>query len=163
MIEVAAMAAGQAGEKRMSKRGSEKIVVSACLAGVPCRYDGKASLIETVAKLVREGAAMAVCPEMLGGLACPRSPCEIVNGRVVDASGEDVTGAFEQGAREALRQAVAAGCVTAILKSRSPSCGSGMVYDGTFSGILVPGDGVFAALLKNNGMNVLSEEDFPAA
>jgi len=145
------------------KKPNGKTVVSACLAGIDCRYDGKSTPDATVMRLVADGLAIPVCPEMLGGLSCPRPPCEIAGGRVMSASGEDVTEAFEKGALEALRQAAAAGCLTAILKARSPSCGSGMIYDGTFTGRLIPGDGLFAAALKKNGFEVFTEEDLAAS
>ncbi len=133
------------------------ILVSACLAGEPCRYDGSAAPHPAVLELVRQGRALAVCPEVLGGLPTPRESMELRAGRIVCRSGADVTTAFEAGARQALEVALAAGCAEAVLKARSPSCGCGQVYDGTFSGVLIPGDGVLAALLKQNGIAVRTE------
>ena len=133
------------------------VLVSACLAGEACRYDGSAAPHPAVLELVRQGRALAVCPEVLGGLPTPREPVELREGRVVSRSGADVTGAFEAGAQRALELGLDAGCAEAILKARSPSCGCGQVYDGTFSGKLVPGDGVFAALLKAHGIAVRTE------
>ena len=135
------------------------ILVSACLAGLHCRYDGGAKTNETVTRLVAEGKALPVCPEQAGGLTTPRLPCEIVNGRVMRKDGADVTAEFEKGARECLALANLAGVKEAILKSKSPSCGVDMIYDGSFSGRLVPGDGVFAAMCRKQGINLLTEED----
>jgi uncharacterized protein YbbK (DUF523 family) len=131
-------------------------IVSACLAGLKCRWDGEARLCEKVVELVKQGKAVPVCPEQLGGLTTPRDPAEQRGDRVFTKTGEDVTSNFERGAEEALKVAKLSGCDEAILKSKSPSCGSGKVYDGTFSGKLVEGDGVFAKLLKKNGIKVVS-------
>lgn len=133
------------------------VLVSACLAGQACRYDGTAAPHPEVERLVALGLAVAVCPEEMGGLATPREPCEMIAGRVICPSGRDVTEAFRSGARQCLEIARRKGCERAILKARSPSCGSGRIYDGTFSRRLVPGDGVLAALLKENGIAVVSE------
>ena len=138
------------------------VLVSACLAGEPCRYDGSAVPHPAVQRLVEEGRAVSVCPEVLGGLPTPREPVELVAGRAMSLAGRDVTAEFEHGARQGLDIARAAGCVRAILKSRSPSCGCGQVYDGTFSGKLIPGDGLFTALLKRNGLAVCTELDLDA-
>jgi uncharacterized protein YbbK (DUF523 family) len=135
------------------------IIVSACLAGLATRYDGTAFPHPEVLELVRQGRAIPVCPEQLGGLPTPRTGREIVDGRVVTKDGEDSTAAFEHGANEALKLTRLAGCNKAILKARSPSCGSGQIYDGTFSGKLIPGNGVFAAKLKAEGFEIVSEED----
>ena len=135
------------------------ILVSACLAGEPCRYNGTGYLCPEVGGLVSSGQALTVCPELLGGLAVPRSPAEIIAGRVVTVDGEDVTDAYQAGAQLALKLAKQAGCQTAILKARSPSCGCGKIYDGSFCGRLIPGDGVFAALLKTAGIVVQTEEE----
>lgn len=141
---------------------TEIFIVSACLAGCATRYDGKDNACDAVVELVRQGRAIPVCPEQLGGLPTPRPCSERREGRVVTDGGEDVTDAFTRGAHEALRLARLAGCRTAVLKMRSPSCGAGRIYDGTFSGTLIPGDGVFAALCKAEGITVLSEETFTA-
>jgi len=135
------------------------IIVSACLAGVACRYDGGAKPCPAVQRLVAEGAALPVCPEQLGGLTTPRLPAEITAGRVLRSDGTDLTAAFEHGACQALALTDLVGAHTAILKARSPSCGAGFIYDGTFSGTLVPGDGVFAALCRRRGIEVRTEED----
>ncbi len=147
------------------------ILVSACLVGCRCRYDQGAKPHDPVIALVREGKAVPVCPEQMGGLPTPRLPAEIIGGdgddvldgraRVVNAAGEDVTEQFLAGAREALRMAEAAGATVAILKERSPSCGSAAIYDGTFRGTVRPGQGVTAALLRRHGIEVFSEESWP--
>ena len=135
-------------------------VVSACLAGVPCRYDGGCSPCPAVQRLIRAGQALPVCPETLGGLPTPRVPSEIRGGRVVAKDGTDVTDAFTRGAEEALRLAQENGCTAAILKARSPSCGSGEIYDGTFTGTRVPGEGVFARMAREAGLEIWNEETF---
>lgn len=143
---------------RLFKPGT-RLVVSACLAGVNCRYDGAATPVPAVAELVRRGLALPVCPEQLGGLPTPRPSCEIVDGHVRDKHGADVSEQFLRGANEALRLAELFGATAAVLKARSPSCGRGQVYDGSFLGRLVPGDGLFAALLLEHGFEVLTEAD----
>lgn len=135
------------------------IIVSACLAGLNCRYDGKSTPCEEVIRLVAEGKAVPVCPEQLGGLPTPRLSAEINNGRVIRRDGMDVTDAFKLGADEALRLARLVGAKQAILKSRSPSCGCGLIYDGTFSGKLVPGSGILADLFIRNDIKISTEED----
>lgn len=135
-------------------------IVSACLAGIKCRIDGGAKPCQNVIELVRQGKAIPVCPEQLGGLPTPRTPSEQKKDRIVAKDGKDVTFNFEKGAEEALKIALLAGCKEAILKSKSPSCGSGKVYDGTFSGRLINGDGVFVKLLKKNNIYVRSENEF---
>lgn len=135
------------------------ILVSACLAGLHCRYDGGEKSNETVIRLVQEGQALPVCPEQLGGLTTPRLPCEIINGRVIRKDGEDVTAEFERGAQECLALAKLAVAKSAILKAKSPSCGFGRVYDGSFSGRVIEGDGIFGALCRENGIRVQTEED----
>lgn len=135
------------------------ILVSACLLGVGCRYDGASKPSESVLALMKEHTLIPVCPEVLGGLPTPRPPSEIRGDRVVTADGRDVAAEYRRGAEEALRLARLYGAEVAILKERSPSCGSGQVYDGSFSRTLVPGDGVTAALLKANGITVLGESE----
>jgi uncharacterized protein YbbK (DUF523 family) len=136
-----------------------KIIVSACLAGLNCRYDGEAKSCEKVMQLVAEGRALPVCPEQMGGLTTPRLPAERVGKRVVRKDGVDVTAEFVRGAEEALNLAKLIGAKKAILKANSPSCGCGMIYDGSFTNTLVPGDGVFAGLCKQNGIEVKTEEN----
>jgi uncharacterized protein YbbK (DUF523 family) len=135
------------------------VLVSACLAGRACRYDGTAAPHGAVLELMERGLAVLVCPEILGGLPVPREPMELRDGRVLGASGADHTKAFLAGAQRALKICLERGCVSAVLKARSPSCGCGSVFDGAFSGRLVPGDGLFAALLKAEGIRVACDED----
>ena len=135
------------------------IIVSACLAGVHCRYDGDSKPCEAVIRLVAEGKAVPVCPEQLGGLTTPRLPAEQIGDRVMRNDGVEVTAEFRRGAQEALTIARLVGAKAAILKARSPSCGSGKVYDGSFSGKLIGGNGVFAELCKNNRLDVITEEE----
>lgn len=135
-----------------------KILVSACLLGVNCRYNAqRAEVGADIARLMETHELVPFCPEVYGGLATPRAPSEIRRGRVYTAEGADVTQSFVRGAEEALSLALRFGCTAAVLKERSPSCGSGRVYDGTFSGALVDGDGITAALLKKAGIPVYGE------
>ena len=134
----------------------EKLLISACLVGENCKYNGGNNALppETLAALRSRFELVPVCPEQLGGLPTPRVPSERRGARVVNREGADVTEAFRRGAEQALRIAEQAGCRRALLKSNSPSCGSGSIYDGSFSGRLTAGDGVAAALLKHSGIEV---------
>lgn len=136
-----------------------KILVSACLLGVFCRYDGKARLNEAVAALREKHELVPFCPEIYGGLPTPRDPAEILDGRVVTSRGNDVTAQYEKGAQEAVRLAQMMGCELAILQDRSPSCGVGSVHNGLFDGGLVDGDGVAAGRLREAGIAVLRASD----
>ena len=137
----------------------KRILVSACLLGVCCRYDGKGNPSAQVLDLLRRDDVelIPVCPEQLGGMTTPRLPSERIEDRVINRAGADVTEYFQRGAAEALRLADLYGCNVAILKERSPSCGCGAIYDGSFSGGICKGDGVCAALLTRNGVKVLGE------
>lgn len=139
----------------------QKILVSACLLGVNCKYDGGSNRCEAVCSLLdREDICLIpVCPEQLGGLPTPRAPSELLDGSVISCSGKDVTNFFQRGAEEALRIAQNLGCQCAILKERSPSCGSGKIYDGTFSHTLKSGDGVTAKLLQTAGIQIYRESE----
>ena len=132
------------------------IIVSACLAGYRCRYDGAVKPDEDIVALMRQGKAIPVCPEMLGGLPCPRVPAERTKDgtSVVTKDGKDVSEPFRIGAEETKRIAELYGCRHAILKAKSPSCGRGVIYDGTFTGTLREGNGVTAELLMNSGITV---------
>lgn len=140
------------------------VAVSACLLGEPCRYDGEARANEAVLRLAEMRDVVPVCPEVLGGLPVPHPPCEIACAeralRVADAAGTDVTQAFLEGASRAVDQAKEVGCTLAILKAKSPSCGSGLIYDGTFSGSLAPGYGVAARAFRAAGIRVVDERLF---
>lgn len=135
-----------------------KILVSACLLGVNCRYDGTGQMKEKIKKLMSDHQLVPVCPELLGGLKTPRCPAERQGNRVVTREGEDVTAAYRRGAEETLKLGKLFGCSGAILKERSPSCGCGKIYDGTFTKTLTDGDGVTAALLKAYGIPVFGDE-----
>lgn len=145
------------------------LLVSACLAGHRCRFDGSSSTDADIRRVVAEGRAVLVCPEVDGGLGTPRPAAEIVGGdgadvlagraRVVTRDGRDVTDAYVAGARRALEAARRTGARKAILKARSPSCGRGLIYDGTFTRSTTTGDGVTAALLAEAGIEVVTDED----
>lgn len=134
-------------------------IVSACLAGLNVRFDGKNKGNEKIIALVKEGKAIPVCPEQLAGLGIPRPKTEIRDGRVFTKEGKDVTEAFLRGAEKTLALAKEHGATEAIFKARSPSCGKGKVYDGSFSGKLVKGNGITTELLLQNGIKVVTEEE----
>ncbi|SDM93510.1 Uncharacterized conserved protein YbbK, DUF523 family [Fictibacillus solisalsi] len=146
------------------------ILVSSCLAGLEVRYNGTHSLDNRISKLVDENKAVTICPELLGGLLTPREPAEIVGGdgedvldgkaKVVEKSGDDVTKLYIKGAYATLEKAKKMDATLVVLKENSPSCGSLMIYNGEFKGNKMVGNGVTAALLKRNGLQVISEEQF---
>ncbi|KGO12806.1 DUF523 domain-containing protein [Clostridium botulinum] len=145
------------------------ILISACLCGVNCKYNGGNNLNEKALKLFREGKAVLVCPEQLGGQQTPRAPHEINNAtgaevldgkaNIIGPEGDDATKEFLKGAYETLKIAKKCDAKVAILKARSPSCGFGKIYDGTFSGNKKDGNGVTAELLTRNGIKVYTEEN----
>ena len=137
----------------------ENLLISACLLGVECKYSGgsNALLEETIEKLRTRYRLIPVCPETAGGLPTPRDPSERLGERVVSCRGADVTAQFKKGAEAALTLARRYGCTTALMKEHSPSCGSGLIYDGSFLGKLVKGDGCAAELLKAAGVSVVGE------
>ena len=134
-----------------------KLLISACLLGVCCRYDGASKPHPLVEALAAEHTLIPVCPEQMGGLSTPRPPSERQGDRVVAKTGADVTAQYRKGAEEALRLCRLFHCDGAILKERSPSCGHGEIYDGSFTGTLVPGDGTAAELLTRQGIPVYGE------
>ncbi|MDI3540465.1 hypothetical protein H0A61_02346 [Koleobacter methoxysyntrophicus] len=144
-------------------------LISGCLIGINCKYNGSNNKNREVVELVKKGLAVPFCPEQLGGLPTPRYASEIQQGsgedvlegraRVINQIGQDVTENFKRGAEEALKLAKILGTKFAILKSKSPSCGYGKIYDGSFSGVLVNGNGVTAALFLKNGIKVITEKD----
>ena len=136
-----------------------KIIVSACLLGENCKYSGGNNRNEKVLEYVKGHEVIPVCPEVMGGLSTPRSPAEIVRGVVTNRDGVNVDREFRCGAQHALEIAMRESVDLAILQSRSPSCGVHEIYDGTFSGTKIPGKGVFAGLLIQNGFSVLDQED----
>lgn len=133
------------------------ILVSACLLGVNCRYDGTGTIHKELKDKIGDYNFIPVCPEQLGGMGTPRKPSERVGDKLISKAGKDVTHNFTRGAHEALKIAELYGCKYAILKERSPSCGYGEIYDGTFSGSLKPGNGVTAELLVNHNITVIGE------
>lgn len=135
----------------------EKLLVSACLLGENCRYSGGNNYSPAVAALGERYELIPVCPEVLGGLPTPRPPAERTGERVTARDGTDVTAAFRLGAERALETALAQGITRAVLKERSPSCGSGQIYDGAFTGRVIPGQGVTAELLSARGVAVYGE------
>ena len=135
----------------------DKLLVSACLLGIPCRYDGRSKADARIQALAEKYELIPVCPEELGGLPTPREPSERRGERVVMRSGRDVTAEYRRGAEAALALCLKNGCKAAVLKEKSPSCGCGQVYDGTFSRRLIEGDGVTAELLKAHGVAVYGE------
>lgn len=139
---------------------AEPILASACLCGLPCRYDGCDYVHPVVKGLYARGLAVPVCPEVMGGLPVPRAASEIRNGRVMNCLGEDVTARFYLGAGKALKMAVDGGYSLAVLKDKSPSCGSRRIYDGSFSGHLVAGAGIAARMLMDHGIIVITEYEF---
>ena len=134
-----------------------RILISACLLGCRCRYDGASKPLDRLEELAARHELVPVCPEQLGGLATPRPPAERQGDRVVTRSGGDVTAQYRRGAEEALRLCLLLDCEAALMKERSPSCGCGTVYDGTFTGTLAAGDGVTAELLRDRGIPVYGE------
>ena len=139
-----------------------KLLVSACLLGVRSRYDGASKPHPLVEELAKRHTLIPVCPEQLGGLSTPRPPAERQGDRVVATTGADVTEQYRRGAEEALRLCRIFGCEAAVLKERSPSCGYGAVYDGTFTGTLTAGNGVTAELLTAHGISVYGESALEA-
>ncbi|MDD3920238.1 MAG: DUF523 domain-containing protein [Eubacteriales bacterium] len=137
-----------------------KVLVSACLLGVNCKYNGKNNDNPRVAAFLADKEVVAICPEMLAGLGTPRNCAEIVNGRVTDNQGNDVDEAFRKGVALALEKIKGEPIALAILQSRSPTCGVRQIYDGSFSGKLVPGQGLFARELIRKGIRVMDAEEF---
>jgi uncharacterized protein YbbK (DUF523 family) len=137
----------------------KKLLVSACLLGCRCRYDGKSCGNKDVIALKDKYEIIPVCPEQLGGLCTPRNPSERNNGGVFMNDGTDVTDAYRKGAKEALYLARTLGADAAVLKAKSPSCGKGLIYDGSFTGRKIKGNGVTAELLIENGIQVFTEDE----
>ena len=135
------------------------VAVSACLLGHNCKYNGKNNLNAKVLNFVKDKTVVPVCPEMMGGLPCPRSACEISGDRVLTADGTDCTESFIRGAELALKTVLESKAELVILQSRSPSCGVKEIYDGSFSGRLIKGQGLFARLAAENGLTVIDAED----
>ena len=139
------------------------MIISACLCGCDCKYNGKNNKNESCVELLKRGKAVLVCPEQLGGMTTPRVPSEIIkndgNISVISKEGKDVSKEFKKGAKEALKIAKLVDAKVAILKDGSPSCGSKYIYDGTFSGNKIKGEGITAKLFMENGIEVFSEDE----
>lgn len=135
----------------------ENIIVSACLLGVSCRYDGNSKPNEKIIDLKEKYNLIPICPEIMGGLPTPRMPAEIKDGRVKTENGIDVTEEYKKGAGEAIKLAKLFGCKKAILKENSPSCGCGKIYNGEFTRTLKDGNGITAELFMKNGIDVFGE------
>ena len=134
----------------------EKILVSACLIGTNCKYSGGNNYSEEVMEYLKDYEIIPICPEQLGGLPTPRPASEIIGDKVINNEGTDVTSNYQKGAEEALKIAKLLGIKKALLKAKSPSCGNGKIYDGTFSGTLIDGDGITTKLLKENNIEVIT-------
>ena len=139
------------------------IIVSACLLGMKCRYDGSGQMLMQMQELKEKHHLIPVCPEIYGGLSTPRDAAEKIGDRVFTQSGEEVTQEYRKGAKEIGLLADFFQCQYAILKERSPSCGHGMIYDGSFTGTIVPGEGITAKLLLENGIRVIGETQIEEA
>ena len=137
----------------------KNILVSACLLGECCRYDGKSKPCERVITLSNTYNLIPICPEVMGGLPTPRIPSEICGELVLMKDGRNVTQNYNSGAQKALEIAIENACTVAILKEKSPSCGSSLIHNGLFDGGLVEGDGITTQLLKKNGIRVLGESE----
>ena len=139
----------------------ENVLISACLLGFECKYCGGSKKLteQQLAALGERFRLIPVCPETAGGLPTPRDPSERLGDKVVSNQGRDVTAQYQKGAETALWLARRYDCKAALLKENSPSCGSGQIYDGSFTGKLIPGDGVAAEELKKEGLIVFGESD----
>lgn len=137
----------------------EKILISACLAGVNCKYNGKNNENKKIIELIKNKDVILICPEQLGGLKTPRTPAERIKDKVITNDNIDVTKEYQKGAEEVLNLVKKFNIKTAILKSKSPSCGKGKIYDGSFSNTLIYGNGITTELLEKNGIKVISSDE----
>ena len=141
------------------KEAAMKILVSACLLGENCKYNGGNNYSSAVAEFVRGKEILPICPELMAGMGCPRTPIEIVDGVLTDRDGKNVDAAMREAVEMAMKQISSEEIQCAVLQSRSPTCGVNQVYDGSFSGKLIPGAGIFAQALKEAGYRVIDAED----
>lgn len=137
----------------------EKILVSACLLGINCKYDGENNKNDKVIEYIKDKEVIPICPEIMGGLPTPRIPSEIKDNKVITKENKDVTNSFYKGAEEVLYLAKLLNVKKALLKAKSPSCGVGEIYDGTFTHTKIKGDGITTRLLKENNIEVITELD----
>ena len=137
----------------------EKILVSACLLGINCKYDGNNNKNDKVLEYLKDKEVIPICPEIYGGLQTPRTPSEIVGDKVMTKEKTDVTKEYLKGAEETLKIAKLFNAKKALLKAKSPSCGNNEIYDGSFTGIKIKGMGITARLLKENGIEILNENE----
>lgn len=140
-------------------KGIMNILVSSCLLGCNCKYNGKNNLNKAVVDFVAKHNVISVCPEILAGMSCPRPCAEIVQGIVMDENGKNIDEAYRKGVALALEKISNQNIDLAILQSRSPTCGVNEIYDGTFTGTLIPGQGLFAKALMDRGIKVIDAED----
>ena len=136
-----------------------KILVSACLLGENCKYNGGNNYSPAVAEFVKDKEVFSICPEIMAGMGCPRTPIEIVDGALMDRDGKNVDAAMRAAVEMAMKQISSEEIQCAVLQSRSPTCGVNQVYDGSFTGKLIPGTGIFAQALKDAGYRVIDAED----
>lgn len=136
-----------------------KVVVSACLLGENCKYNGGNNYNSAVVEFVQDKEVLPICPELMAGMGCPRTPIEIVDGVLMDRDGKNVDAAMREAVAAAMKQISSKEILCAVLQSRSPTCGVNQVYDGSFSGKLIPGAGIFTQALKNAGYRVIDAED----
>ena len=137
----------------------EKLLISACILGINCKYNGKNNYNPLVEKLKEKYILIPICPEEMGGLSTPRNPSEILNDKVISSAGDDVTNNFFDGANKALDIVKKENISKALLKEGSPSCGSNYIYDGTFTKTKINGMGITARLLKNNNIKIYTEDE----
>ena len=140
-----------------------KVLVSACLLGENCKYNGGNNYNAAVMKFLADKEVVAVCPEVMAGMGCPRTPIEIVDGVLMDRDGNCVDAILSQAVRNAMEWIAKEEIRCAVLQSRSPTCGVNQVYDGSFSGRLIPGSGIFAQALRDAGYPVIDAEDLQSA
>lgn len=137
----------------------KKLLISACLLGIPCRYDGRSVKAVDIERLAEKFELIPVCPEIYGGLSTPRTPSERVGDKTLMKDGRDVTENYLRGAEAAYALCESLGCTLALLKERSPSCGKNKIYDGTFTGTLIDGEGVTAEYLRERGIKIFGESE----
>ena len=136
-----------------------KILVSACLLGENCKYNGGNNYNAAVAEFVKDKEVLEICPEMMAGMGCPRTPIEIVDGVLMDRNGNNVDASMREAVAQAMEMIRKEDIQCAVLQSRSPTCGVNQIYDGSFSGKLISDSGIFAQALKNEGYRVIDVED----